>query len=501
MFRATKGGAESLGRFGEMFGMGKGSTGSSSESPTEKLAVLAKEFSRRERDGQGRLAFKLPLSLLENRINVEFKTQAKMGKNAQIEVIAYSTGSIYARLSAEWDKTSPIKPPAKHFTLKITPCYTELYNVSKKTPPLRESTEFADAELPQYEDEMKKMAWEAMPPAKHFTLKITPCYTELYNVSKKTPPLRESTEFADAELPQYEDEMKKMAWEAMCHNIECEFIAFSKIPRTYSLKVPIGYSARFLEADLTDPGVIIFEDFDKTAPFPITANLSLEALKSIVIALADIHAACLDNPPDWSQWAYPDYGHLNASQFMPAVAAIKNSDPMLFGQLFDRIHDVIKTCLNEHYGDDKKEKMHPPVLAHGFLNPSNLRWKKNEQDEITEEFAYIINWQGVHPGSFCEDLAYLLSTSASPETRRNDVDTLIELYVTQLEQNIAQVPFTVEQLKTSLKHHFRFEALRALLPLADYLVESSKNGTADNMNLLMRAKCLVEDLLLPEYDN
>ncbi|VDM26718.1 unnamed protein product [Toxocara canis] len=448
MFRATKGGAESLGRFGEMFGMGKGSTGSSSESPTEKLAVLAKEFSRRERDGQGRLAFKLPLSLLENRINVEFKTQAKMGKNAQIEVIAYSTGSIYARLSAEWDKTSPIKPPAKHFTLKITPCYTELYNVSKKTPPLRESTEFADAELPQYEDEMKKMAWEAM-----------------------------------------------------CHNIECEFIAFSKIPRTYSLKVPIGYSARFLEADLTDPGVIIFEDFDKTAPFPITANLSLEALKSIVIALADIHAACLDNPPDWSQWAYPDYGHLNASQFMPAVAAIKNSDPMLFGQLFDRIHDVIKTCLNEHYGDDKKEKMHPPVLAHGFLNPSNLRWKKNEQDEITEEFAYIINWQGVHPGSFCEDLAYLLSTSASPETRRNDVDTLIELYVTQLEQNIAQVPFTVEQLKTSLKHHFRFEALRALLPLADYLVESSKNGTADNMNLLMRAKCLVEDLLLPEYDN
>lgn len=50
-------------------------------------------------------------------------------------------------------------------------------------------------------------------------------------------------------------------------------------------------------------------------------------------------------------------------------------------------------------------------------------------------------------------------------------------------------------------HHFRFEALRALLPIADFPFDCSKNGSPDNMNVILREKGLEEDLLLPEYDN
>ncbi|VDK60557.1 unnamed protein product [Anisakis simplex] len=53
----------------------------------------------------------------------------------------------------------------------------------------------------------------------------------------------------------------------------------------------------------------------------------------------------------------------------------------------------------------------------------------------------------------------------------------------------------------SFRRVFRCEALRALIPLADCTSQAEKSDTPEIMNVALRAKCLVEDLLLPIYDN
>ncbi|VDK71582.1 unnamed protein product [Anisakis simplex] len=88
----TRGSADTLGSIADMFMKRKACSDCNRETHAERVSALNKIFSERERDDQGRVLFKLPLSLLENVINIEYKTQAKMGQTAEMELIGHSAG-------------------------------------------------------------------------------------------------------------------------------------------------------------------------------------------------------------------------------------------------------------------------------------------------------------------------------------------------------------------------------------------------------------------------
>lgn len=49
---------------------------------------------------------------------------------------------------------------------------------------------------------------------------------------------------------------------------------------------------------------------------------------------------------------------------MRAVGIFKNAHPVLFGQMFDRIHEIIEDVLRTHYDNiDKQKKEHRPGTA------------------------------------------------------------------------------------------------------------------------------------------
>uniref|UniRef100_A0A183ELA1 CHK domain-containing protein n=1 Tax=Gongylonema pulchrum TaxID=637853 RepID=A0A183ELA1_9BILA len=270
-----------------------------------------------------------------------------------------------------------------------------------------------------------------------------------------------------------------------------------------NLKVPPVVFAKPLISELCDPGVIIFEDFTKTTSMSAANDLSIECLKEVVKALADLHAACLLTKDYSSKWHFPSYNRLNLTQLMRAVFIFKNANPVLFGQTFDRIHEIIEEILRIHYDSTDKHKRDsgPEVLVHGYLLPENIRWKKPENPEHSvSELAYIINWQNLRLGTVTEDLVYFLCSSTSSETRRAAIHELIKHYIARFEQKYEK------SILELINREFRFQALRALIPLAECLAptldthETSAAGahSVTQMTVLMRAKGLLDDIVRSE---
>lgn len=71
--------------------------------------------------------------------------------------------SAYIRLFMDWSRQSLPKPPAKYFTVKITPYYAISSECGEHINTIESgSTEYVISEMPEYENEDEKIAWLAM---------------------------------------------------------------------------------------------------------------------------------------------------------------------------------------------------------------------------------------------------------------------------------------------------------------------------------------------------
>ncbi|VDK78166.1 unnamed protein product [Gongylonema pulchrum] len=104
--------------------------------------------------------YNLPLSLLENFINVKYQTQAKCGPEASMKLVQQYGEAAYVLVFMDWSGKSIPKPPAKFFTVKVIP-YCAVANQLGKGGNGTEvdNIQHVKAEMPEYETDREKMAW------------------------------------------------------------------------------------------------------------------------------------------------------------------------------------------------------------------------------------------------------------------------------------------------------------------------------------------------------
>ena len=87
----------------------------------------------------------------------------------------------------------------------------------------------------------------------------------------------------------------------------------------------------------------------------------------------------------------------------------------------------------------------PDVMVHGDIHANNILLSKNENGTFGDTIHAVIDWQIIHAGSPCEDLARLMLLTADVGVRDQFANTIISTYYSTLADNCVHgVPFTFD---------------------------------------------------------
>jgi len=298
-------------------------------------------------------------------------------------------------------------------------------------------------------------------------------------------------------------------WLEMSHSREILFYEiFShctpplKLPRFY-----YGFEFRMKHEN----GLIIMEDLTPTSrTIKMLPGANETQVVSMIGEIARVHTA---------SWALKDWvkklpNFVEAEGFLREMrtltGVLRTLNPEKFGRLVDELlpQYTMENFTKTTYEDEKHG--FPANAVHGDLWMSNVLWKMDSVGEATNEISAIIDWQMIHAGNPCEDLARFLALNTSGEFRRANTDRLLKLYAERVAElsPARKAPFTLEQLRTAY--------IDALLPVAMFLgfgapmyydmdsvvgTENDSERKAKQAELLQRVQMFFEDTLTHHHAN
>lgn len=209
------------------------------------------------------------------------------------------------------------------------------------------------------------------------------------------------------------------------------------------LPIPICYHASHKE---TAESVLVLEDMTSKGftPEALTRGLSVTQASSAIRAIAKIHAASV---------VYTVKRNVNMREKFPylltpeqALASfhslVKRGLPLLIKFLQNKPeHKAIREKLQDYQDEEKisaviqrafKPSNKVNTLVHCDFWVNNLLF--GGQDE--ETMCCVIDWQLVTYGSPSIDLALLLTTSLTPDVRRDSRQALLSTYWTQFKSHL-----------------------------------------------------------------
>lgn len=125
-----------------------------------------------------------------------------------------------------------------------------------------------------------------------------------------------------------------------------------------------------------------------------------------------------------------------------------------------------------------------PVIVHGDIHAGNLLWKTNENGDLENELAAILDWQLTHEGSPVEDLARFLVQVPNGVVRRQAEEFAIDYYLECLTDEFggdaSKVPYTAEKLKQAYNYSFVIQTFftTSLVPFFFAAIENRVSSEA-----------------------
>lgn len=137
------------------------------------------------------------------------------------------------------------------------------------------------------------------------------------------------------------------------------------------------------------------------------------------------------------------------------------------------------------------------VITHGDLWLNNIFWKKSEKGPL-DEICAIIDWQAMHTGTVCQDLAAMLVLSTNEQTRKDAEKWIIGFLFNAIESELQgtgrQIPFTIQQMEAAYRRAFVNQAILMFTWGPLLIPEQAPEET--RREILGRIKAVLEDAVL-----
>ena len=282
--------------------------------------------------------------------------------------------------------------------------------------------------------------------------------------------------------------LPSMAWQArlitsLPRLLHTEVRFYNEVARSVSVRLPgflaaqsqLSRGATLVLTDMTEIGVTLGNPGDALT-FPQAAL--------VVEQLAKFHA-CFWNKESLNhtyRWLAGPVRHLE--DFLGTAMAVP-----LMKRGLHQAGELVPSMLHAqavHYARHRRQAMRflkgaPQTLVHHDCHPGNLFWKHSQPG--------FLDWQLVRFGEGISDIAYFLSTSLKPDTRRLHEKELIEIYAKSLEENgIASIDVNILHQRYRAHLIYPFEAMIVTLAVGGLMNQES------NHELIRRTAAAVEDL-------
>jgi len=291
--------------------------------------------------------------------------------------------------------------------------------------------------------------------------------------------------------------------EAFLENAHSREILFYQQFSTYSksLKIPKFYYGFEFSTKHTN-GLIIMEDMTPTAvTIPMLPGMNDEQVISMIDELAELHVTSWKHP----EWMETIKNLERSKKFMEfckkTTDTLRKIKPEWFEDLLTKLEPIFDIAILDDIAYEGNRFGFPASVVHGDLWSSNILWRKNENGEATSEVQAVIDWQMIHAGNPCEDIARLLSLNTSGQYRRANTKKLLKQYTAKVTELMDGKPlFTFEQIEEAYKCAMPFMATYTGFGTPMYynmasVVGEGKEKAAKQLELLSRARMFFEDTL------
>jgi hypothetical protein len=282
--------------------------------------------------------------------------------------------------------------------------------------------------------------------------------------------------------------LPSMVWQAklitaLPRLLHTEVRFYNEVVRSVSLTVPhflaaqskFGKGSTLVLADLTEFGAILGSPGDA---------LTFSQAAMVVEQLAKFHARFWNNEnlDHTYRWLAGPVRRLE--DFLGTAMAVP-----LMKRGLQKAGELVPSTLHAkavHYARHRRQAMRflteaSQTLVHHDCHPGNLFWNQSQPG--------LLDWQLIRFGEGISDIAYFLSTSLNPETRRLHEASLIAIYVQCLEDNgIAGIDVNILLQRYRAHLIYPFEAMIVTLAVGGMMNMES------NHELIRRTAAAVLDL-------
>ncbi|GMR47240.1 hypothetical protein PMAYCL1PPCAC_17435, partial [Pristionchus mayeri] len=249
-------------------------------------------------------------------------------------------------------------------------------------------------------------------------------------------------------------------------------------------------------------GCLVLEDFSgRAASVDYVPGFTLPQIESLVDALASWHAFIFDHQELTNA--------INLFKIDDEIQDYLFSESQKLEQMCPEWFDDRITLLEKLFSADHangairsyNELGIPAVLVHMDMNTTNVLWRKETMGTSKPQILSIIDFQQVHFGNLCEDLARILQIGTSAEMRRKHEKRFLDRYHQKLEKIMGNGnPVSLDQVHSAYLRVFPFVANFSLFAVVCYHsmyeeMEKDEGKRAEKQEeLLKRARGIIDDI-------
>ena len=159
--------------------------------------------------------------------------------------------------------------------------------------------------------------------------------------------------------------------------------------------------------------------------------------------------------------------------------------------------------INYAFFDSYRDFGLPMILVHSDLWNSNMFFEIDEEGNVKDEVAALVDWQCIHEGNFLLDFARIMICSLEGDTRREMEETIFDFYVNRLNKYLhdcggKEVTFTSADVRKTYEYMFLAHFASGIVMFGGIFIGRGRDLDKDSIEAARLDRCTLRAIHLVE---